>query len=330
MAKDYGADLLTQQTNNTGWSDNGILMGKIVGMILMPKSLLIAASDYASTTALVTKLQELSTAVKSSRIYPFLGPNSIADLTDGTPEITLEESGYGLMMGQTIKKRMLTIRTANNGQDLNQKLYSFNGNKSLAVVLYDATGNLYFERSGTSIKGSGVQMLVDQTKLPSGGSSAAVQNVKLIFDDENVYMNADRFFVFPLGSAFLALNRLSDVLHGIHNVKLRLISATTTAITVEALRADDLRNMADADMYGTAPLAMQPSAWLAVLDSSGAPITLSGVTINTLKQFVLANAAFATAPHSISMQTSAALKVLNVGSATTGGYESNTITATPA
>lgn len=327
MAKDYGADLLIQQSGNTGWSDNGILMGKITGMILMPKSLLIAASDFASTAALVTYFNTASTAVLASRVYPFLGPNSIADLTDNTAETALEESGYGLLMGTTQKKRSLTIRTANNGQNLNQKLFKFNGNKGLSTVLYDALGNLYFEKSGASLKGAGCQLVVDQTKLPTGGSNAATQNLKVIFDDENVYMNADRFFVFPLGSAFLSLNRLSDVMHGIHDIKLKLITATASAITVEALRADDLRNMGDADMYANQLAAA--GGWSLILDSTGAAVTVTGVTVNTLKQFVLVGT-FTTAAHTLQNVTAAALKVLTVGTATTGGYESNSIAVTPA
>lgn len=320
-------DLIVQSKGNTGYQSAGIVPEKFVGFILAPRAFTLTAANIAADNTLIGVLQAASTAVVSGRVYPFLGPDAVVDLTDNTAEAALEESGYGNLMGVTYKKHQFTVRIGNLGQVLNQNFYKYAGNKDVSIIFVDSKGRLFMKQSGTGAKGMPCQIIADQTKMATG-STAIVQNLKITLDETDAFMG-ENLLVYPFGQTLLGANALSDLMSGVHDVELTLISATAQAITVKAIRKADLRNMADADMYGTAPLAAQPAAWSVVLDSTGVAVTPSGVTVSALGYFVIAGT-FATAPNSVSMKDSAALKALNVGSATTGGYESNVLTVTPA
>lgn len=323
MALTYN-DLMVQSKGNTG-SVPGYVPEKIVAFMLASKAFALTAANMAADNTLIGVLQVASTAVVSGRVYPFIGADAIVDLTDNTAEAGLDEAGYGNLMGVNIKKHSFTARIGNISQTLNQNLFKYNSNKDVAICLIDAKGRLLMKQNGTGAKFMPCQIVTDQTKMPTG-STSAVQNVKIILDETDALMG-DKLVVYPFSQTTLGANALSDLMSGISDVELTLISATTTAITVKAIRKADLRNMADADMFATAAAAA--GAWKVILDSTGAAITPSGVTVSALGYFVIAGT-FTTAPHSVSMETAAALKALTIGSATTGGYESNVLTVTPA
>jgi hypothetical protein len=142
-------------------------------------------------------------------------------------------------------------------------------------------------------------------------------------------MDNDKLLVYPFGNTV----ELSDLLHGIHDV---VLSAGATANTASALHLTALMPASYVDFattYKTEIEANDADMWL-VYDTTAPTValTVSGVTVVATEVILASSAAF-TAGHSfyVSLNTPAAMAALTtpkvaVGSAATGGFESNVVT----
>ena len=318
-------DLNLQNMGNTGIETLGINLEKIVGVMFAPSSLTFTAANIATDAALITALQAAVLAAKTSRIFPLLTADGIVASTDNTAEAAVEESDYGNMMGVTYKKHNYTFRIGNNGMYLNQQLYKYVGNKNLSVFLLDGTGKLLARKSGTGMKGMPCQLVVDQHKL-AGGATASVQNIKVILTETDALMDNDKLLVFPFANTV----ELQDLIHGLHDVVLTAGTSTQTASAIYLKALVPASYVDFGTTYKTEIEADDASAWLVYdVTAPTTPITVSGVTV-VAGEIILASAAAFTSGHSfyVSLNTPAALAAAAtpIGSAATGGFESNVVT----
>ena len=148
----------------------------------------------------------------------------------------------------------------------------------------------------------------------------------IAFEDRDAFLS-DKVEFIPTSSGV----KFHQNLHGIHDVKLKIASATTTAITVAVI--DAASGAVLGDLYETAleQVTAPNIAWLLNLVSTGASVPFTSCTWNsTTKLFTLAGT-FTTAAHKLTLNTPTALAAMAVpfGNGITGGFESNIGDVTP-
>lgn len=324
MAITYN-DLILQSKGNLGYGTSGIVPEIFVGFFLASKSFALTAANMAADSTLMGVLQTATCATITSRMFPLLGADAIVDLTDNTPEATMEESGYGNLMGTTYKKHNFTVRIGNLGQVLNQNLYKYVGNKDVAICFVDAKGRLFMKQNGTGAKFMPCQIVAEQTKMATG-STSIVQNVKIMLDETDAFMGQN-LMVYPFGQTLLGANQLSDLLHGIHDVEFTSGPGTqsTTHMFVTATVKENLSNFGTT--YAAQIAAADATAFTVVDKADGTTVpTISAVAVTA--GVIDFTGTFTTGhTYNVSLAPAATLIALGspIGAVTTGGFESNVV-----
>lgn len=319
---------LCQNTfGNTGVTDCIIDIKRLTGIFFMPKTLAFTAANMATEAAMLLAFQTATTvASKSARLYPFINKNAIGDFADNTPEPTKMSNGYGHVTGVKYERHILTFTIGDVGLHVYQQLFAYNGNKNIALGFLDDDGKIYFAKTPDGgAKGMPGTVIPSQYKFPTGSADGSFM-VEFQPDDVDAFESNDKLYVAALASPYK--NTLPDLLSGVHDFELGFVSATTTTATITAMRSGDFANMAVE--YPTGIVA--PTAWVLTNKATGVPVVPSGITINALGQLVFAGLTLGTT-YTLRSASPAVLlgATILIGTANTGGYESNTIdVVTPA
>lgn len=293
---------------------------QINGFIITPDTKAYTM-NYATDAAFLTALKaDAIAAAKNARIYPYF---RVIDCVDNTAANSVQTSGYGIHIKTELGKPMLQLTMAQRGLHQLQSVYQFMGNNGIKLFLSDKRGFLWGQKTSTgTFCGFGVDVAPEAFKM-AAGTNATEKKMNIYFKEEDAFLNPDKldFYSFDRGTV------LADELSGVHDVKLTLVSASTSAIVVKCQRADNLLDMGV--NYETA--LELPTAWKLILVSTGAAVTITGVTYSsTAGTFTLAGT-FATAANLLSLQdpTTLAGIATPLGNGQTGGFESNVLTVTP-
>lgn len=318
-------DLNLQSKGNLGYGLSGIVPERFVGFFLASKAFALTAANMAADSTLMGVLQTATTAAITSRMFPLLGADAIVDLTDNTAEAAKEEAGYGNLMGVTHKKHTFMLRIGNLGQVLNQNFWKYLGNKDVAICFVDAKGRLYMKQNGTGAKFMPCQLIPSQTKMATG-STAVSQMIEVMLDETDAFMGQN-LLVYPFGQTLLGANQLSDLLHGIHDVEMTSGPGTQSAthMFVTATVKEDLSNFGTT--YATQIAAADATAFTVVDKADGT--TVPTITAVAVTAGVIDFTGTFTTGHTylVSLAPAATLVGLGspIGSATTGGFESNIV-----
>jgi hypothetical protein len=309
---------------NTGTTGNACDIKQIKGFIIVPENVSYTKATYDGLPATFrTKLgTDALAAVKAQRIYPYF---YLQGLTDNTAANAVQNAEYGGTLHVENGKPTLQVRLDERGHAQITNLFKFHGNSGLRLMLLDKGGKLIGEHNidNTTFTGHRVKLDVEY-KLPQG-TNTSDKFLNIRYDDEEAFINSDKLDFYDFGN----IAYLKDNLSGIHDVRLELVSASTNAIVVKAKLA---ATREDLGALGYEAALEQVGAWLLVLNSTGAAVTIQTVTYSsTAGTFTLAGT-FATALNKLSLKDPTTLAALATpfGNATTGGFESNVLDVTPA
>jgi len=315
-------DLCTQQFGNTGYEACQIDLNKIVGLMILPKTLEFSAANIASDPAFITAMQTATTvASKSLRLFPFLGNDAIADAVDNTADPAKQTTGYGRVIGVTYGKHDITLTIGDVGLHAYQQFYKYKGNKNVSFAWIDDSQKVLGRKTVTGgLKGMSGQLIPSQYKQ-AVGAAVGIFTINIILDEEDAFENENKLIVYPFNGQYT----LADLISGVHDVNLSLVSATTTTATIQAQRSGDFANMAVEFATGI----VAPTAWVITNKATGAAVVPSGITISPLGYLVFAGLTLGTT-YLIQMAAPAVLlgATILIGTANTGGYESNQIEVT--
>lgn len=294
---------------------------QINGFIITPESKAYTM-NYATDAAFLTALKaDALAASKNARIYPYF---RVIDCVDNTAATTVQASAYGIHMKAEMGKPTLQLTLAERGLSQLQEIWRFMGNNGLRIFLTDKTGSILGQKtaSGTFV-GYKVDLSVEPFKMVSG-TNATEKKMDLYFEEEDVFVNPDKFMFYRFDKGTV----LRDELSGVHPVKLSLVSASTSAIVVKVQLA---ANLLDLGIANEAALELA-GAWKLILVSTGAAVPITTRTYDAVAGTFTLAGTFTTAAHLLSLCDPATLAALAtpLGNGTTGGYESNVLTVTPA
>lgn len=311
---------------NTGVGNCGFDLEQLEGFILMDKSKTYDPATYATEALFLAALQaDAIKAVKATRIYPYLCAKGA---TDATADNSIKESDYGQTMDVYHESPRWTIRLDDRGliQLSNLDMWRHNRNAAIVPVFKGGKGNsvIMFVRDSAGLL-TPAECVVYGNKAGIAAKNRADKTITVEFTDNEIFFGA------ASNLEFLQLStgtKLSRNLHGVHNVALKVASASTTAITVAAVDANSGEILGDT--YETA--MEQAGVFNINLVSSGAVVSISSTTWNsTTKLFTLAGT-FTTAAHVLTLGTPEAMAALSTpfGNGITGGFEADPVTFTPA
>lgn len=250
----------------------------IVGIILTPKRWQISLTAIQGGDE--TVLEFLQAAIlndnKALRIRPI---NNFEGITDSSEDLVVQTLPYG---GKHVAREgMLSwkLQYVTGGLSLHKKLRSFNGNK-YDFLLVDSA-NQIIGMTGKDNTGNAVLQAIPTDggyfwSAPwkaADGSKVTEYGVSLVFAPK--YVN-DFVEFYAFGSGF----DLPSLLQGIETVTLTSPGANVTSgsYNVVGKTVDSKTNIAS--LYPT-QLAV-PGAWVAQNGTTGAAITITGVTLNAV------------------------------------------------
>jgi hypothetical protein len=310
---------------NTGTSNCAYGLDQLTGVFITKRSKGYDMSTYADFAAFYAALQEDAiAALPVDRLYPI---HYIADVTSNTGEPPTLESANGMIADIGMSQIRWTVNMKEFGLKALTNLSKYTKNKDVAVwPIYmggDANDNIQ-TRKGLDGKNYGFDALVYTGQpVPNSGSTKAFQQFMIAFEDKDAFLSDKiEFISTPAGY------KLRSLVHGVHDLKLKLNTASTSAITVAVVDAASGAIMGDT--YESA--LEQKEAWALNLVSTGAAVTITSVTWNAITKLFTLAGMFTTAAHKLSLVSPFALNALATpfGNGITGGYESDIIDVTPA
>lgn len=314
---------------NTGVGNCAFGLDKVSGFLITARNKGYDMSTYATEALFFAALQaDALAAVPASRLYPIF---HVADVTSNTGDVSMLESAYGTIEDIALSQIRWTVNMKDFGLKTLANMNKYTHNKGIAVwpIYMGANGNDSLQtRIGLDGKNYGFDARVYTSQpSPSAGATKSFQQFMIAFEDRDAFLS-DKVEFIPTSNGV----KFHQNLHGIHDVKLKLSAATTTAITVAVI--DAASGAILGDTYETAlEQAVSPNlVWKLNLVSTGAAVPLTSATWNsTTKLFTLAGT-FTTAAHKLSLvdPTTAAALAVPFGNGITGGFESNIIDVTPA
>ena len=310
---------------NTGVSDCAFALDKLEGVLIVPKSKGYDMSTYANYAALLAALQaDAIAALPASRLLPVF---HIDGVTDNTADANIAESAYGKVKDVSHAQVRWTVNMSNYGLRAlaNIDVLRHNHNLTVFPVFKGGKANsMIWSQKGVDGKnyGAGARIYTSKAAVTSGVNMTENQFM-IAFDDEDVFFNRNiEFIPTPEGS------KLGVTLHGVHDLTIKVYSATTTAIEVGVV--DSASGAIMGETYETA--LEQLGWWMLNLTATGASVSITSVTWNNItKRFLLAGT-FTTAEHLLGGIDPAAAAALSVpfGNGVTGGFEAAPVTVTPA
>lgn len=311
-------------TGNTGVGKCGVDLTQLEGFILMDSSKTYNPATYADQAAFFTALQaDALLANKTNRIYPMLYVDGVVD---ATADNSIKETVYGKQVDVAHEQPRWTITLEERGMRQVGQLDKWRKNKNAAIVPVFKGGNgnslILFQKTAAGLYAP-LSCFVYGNKIGLGAKNPADKSITVAFNDFDIFFGDNLVFY-----ATSAGTKLKYNLHGIHDLTINIVSATTTNIIFELFDASTGEIMGES--YETAlELA---GAFLLNLVSTGATVAISSTAWNAVtKQFTSAGTITAAA-HVFTMADPTTLAALSTpfGNGITGGFESNIVTVTPA
>lgn len=248
---------------NTGVGECPLDIKNMVGAILAPSNLVIAAADTASASVFLTKLLALATeALPANRIFPIHG---FEQITDNSEDITIQTLGYG---GKSVTREGdydWMFQFIKGGFCLLKSLRKFNkANKG--VFFYDANGVVYGVKSGTDLKPIPLVFFHASPPKVNDGTNTSIYGARFVF--KPTYLADNIGFVEMSLADILTVEGLQDV----------ALSAGTRATNV--LKATAKTGCGGVNMYDeySTELAVV-GAWVAK-NPAGAVLTITSVAVD--------------------------------------------------
>lgn len=265
------------EAGNTGVGACSLDFKKIVGAILTPKGYTIPVADMATSASLLAKLQADALATnKADRIYPISGFVNAEDNSTGLQKQTFN---YGPEAPVRDGINNWVFQFVKGGLTLLAKLRLFNKSTAYDFLFFDDE-NRIMGTIGTDLDGAQVMKAIPsmyfwahQWKANTG---QAVSEYKIEFSFLPQYINE------YVASAALEVDIPTNVV-GLQDVTLTGLP-DVTAGSYDVVAVAGGANLGD--LYET-ELADE-ALWVAKNFATGAAITITGVTYNSAKGFVLA------------------------------------------
>lgn len=315
-------DLCRNTYGNLGREDCLIPLEKIEGIFIMPKSLAFSAANVASDPAFIAAMNVATLATSpAARLYPLLKAGSFKNVSDGTADPTEEKAEYMQILGVTYDKHTISIELGNVGLHLRQQLFKYKNNSGIAFGFYMKNGAVAFQKTSSGgAKGFGGQLIPSQIKQ-AGASTISSMMVKIVLDDYDAFENPVKMLMYPFNEQYV----LPDLIHGLHDVELKTITATSSVITVSCIRSGDFATMAT-----EYPTIRAANAFILKNTATGVAVTPTGVNANELGQILISGSIPAAWSLQLNTPTILSETPLFIGDSATGGYESNLLTGVTA
>lgn len=260
---------------NTGGGNCALVLGKVMGFFLVPKSFEIKDDEFTDT-GIIDALKEASeAAVFSNRIFPVHG---IADVADNSAEDTQQTLGYGPIVTVQEGNYSWTFTLLGGGVCLQKKLRKFNGG-NYATIFYDENGVLFGQKVGTSLKG--VPLVEFHAGKWGIATGTTIMSTTARFVVNPTYLN-EKLGFYKLEDTSL---RFEDVV-GLQDVNLSVAAhvGASLVFNIKATTGCDGEDLYDAFSTELADVTL----WKAVNAATGADVTITSVTANpSLKAFTV-------------------------------------------
>jgi hypothetical protein len=291
---------------NTGIPGCAFAPDKFVGAILVPKNLVIADADIPT---IITKLQELTLAAKSSRIYPVF---RFGQITDNTEDVTIETLGYGSKKPVKDGKYDWTFRVVQGSICYQSKLRMFNKSEMKAIFI-DAENVLYATRVTGGIAGITLDFFYASPFKANDATNTAIFNVRFALAKSEEFNEK---------VAFVKLDQdVEEAVKGIIDLELVQLAVVAGKVTVGIRTACDKTDIFES--FGAALAegtlwSVKKAGVTVVITSVAESATLPGWEVN----FV------GSGEHVITLASPADLAVAEIGGAPENGFEADSLTVT--
>lgn len=314
------------QWGNTGVSDCSFKLDKLEGLLVVRKDKGYDMATYATKALFIAALgTDTLQAVKRDRLYPIFHVDGV---TDNTGDAAIAESTYGKVKDAQHAQPRWTVNLSTYGLKALQNINQFAGNKNLSVmpVFKGGDGNsVILSRKGLDGKNYGLECIFYTSKAsPAAGINLTENQFMIAFDDYDAFFSSALEFI-PMDAGI----KLRNYIHGVHDLTIKISSASASAITFALV--DSASGEVIGDTYSTA--LIQAGAFLLNLNSTGAPVTITGTTWSSITKLFTSAGTFTLAAHTFAMASPSALAALSpvpFGNGITGGFEATPVTVTPA
>lgn len=248
---------------NTGIGDCPLIPKNIIGFFIVPNNFELTPAQLAT---LQTSLQTAANSdVTANRIYPV---HDLVGITDNTGDLVTETLGYNGLSVISEGKYDWTFRFVNGGLCLLKQLRKYN-NKSVRVLLYDASFVLYGTMKGANMAGIPLEVFhALPFTLSDGSGTTTAFNIRMVLDP--VYLNDNLAFVETIDEGFLLkeITGLQDI-----NLSELIPPSAKPVIVLQALAGCSGENLYD--LYST-ELADE-ALWTVTNATTGADIAITSV-----------------------------------------------------
>jgi len=255
---------------NTGIPDCAFDPRLIRGSFMVPRSLEIPASAFASEQALFDFLSDAVTNPKATRVYPL--PQFKA-ITDGTADVTNQTSGYGdIAVGVKPTVNDWTFEISGGSICINNQLQKFN-NTTHVPIFYDDNGTFIAttNAAGDGAKGIPCQSVYVYDWKAADGTNQTIYRIRFVYFAK--YVN--KFIKFALMPT-LDLSEIAGILAVKVAVTLR---ATASANVIHVQAKTSCGNTDLHDLYATELAAA--NMWEVVNTLNGNGVTITSVASET-------------------------------------------------
>jgi len=295
---------------NTGQPTGGFpILDHFTGLLLHFDGFEVSDANLASYSAFQTALQNATLAAVDSRLFPVM---QLQGMTDNTPAVETKTAPYGNKVSQVEKPHSFTFELENWGIGWFSEARKFNGR--LDMRAYFVTPKLVLgEKTATGFQGFEVSVNFEQVK-PGNVADYTKYMVNVEITDPMSLSENTHAVEIPEGTI------LRNKLKGITSVTLEALNDLGE---IKAYKTINGQNMYD--LYSAA--LAKPTAWV-VTDVVGNVVALSSVTaVPATKSWLLTPTDMPPDTCIFSLASPSELSVLlpAVGTAATGGFESNSI-----
>ena len=294
----------TTGVGNTGLPSCTINLEQLTGLLLTFDGFKIPA---ASLTDFDTMFAYLQTATLNAdplmRIYPL---NIIEGLTDNTAAPEKKMSGYGNTKGIVEQTHQFEVELESHGIHFYKNLRKWNGRKNVRAYWVDKGFIGGYKDSNGDLQPMELDIFFKQVK-PGNVADITKYMCEVELKDEKALTDNLDGMAIPEGF------KVKNEIFGLTDVELSgtggVLSATVTGVM--AISKEDFVSKFSGDLLANGP-------WLVDGASKDPDSIINGNVLFTLTAGV----------HKIKLASPNVLTIDHIGSATSGGYESNEITVT--
>lgn len=284
----------------------------ITGMLIHPDGVVIPKAALATFAQTLAALQAGTLAAPAERMFPIL---TIQGTTNDTTAPEAKKAPYGSTVEYVENNHVFGYELEDLGIQWWANARKFNSRTDLRVILFDPKAIHGWTDAEGNLQGAEADFNFLQI-VPSTKTDYTKYNVKVELKDPGAFDSCHSIEI-PAGTV------MKTKLNGVTDVELSA-TASTGVITVTAVK-----KLTRQDMYETyADELAKVAAWSIINAATGDVITPTGVTKNVAAKgwdIAISQSGITT---SVSLVAPAALAALTpaVGTASAGGFESDTLT----